>query len=338
MKSRPITISMGDPSGIGPEVTIKALVRGAAGRGTGTILVGDRAVYEEAARRLGVPPRLAPWAPGEPVPTGAIPVWTVAALSQQARRPGHPTDAGGQAAYAAIVGATRLVHDGVAGALVTAPICKANLKAAGVIGGGHTELLARLDHADPVRMIMIGTRLRVALVTTHLPLARVPEALTRRRVLDTILLTHATLREHFGLRRPRLAVAGLNPHAGEGGLYGDEEVRIVRPAVREAIRHGIAATGPLAADSVFPLAAAGRFDAIVCMYHDQGLGPFKLLHFRDGVNFTAGLSFVRTSPDHGTAHDIAGRGVADPASMIAAIRLAARLGRHRRPRRQRVAA
>jgi 4-hydroxythreonine-4-phosphate dehydrogenase len=180
--------------------------------------------------------------------------------------------------------------------------------------------------------------LRVVLATTHVALARVPETLTEAGILETLVLADRALREHFGLARPRLGVAGLNPHAGEQGAFGDEEPRYIRPAVRGARRRGIDAHGPLAADSLFPLAARGDFDAVVCMYHDQGLAPFKLLHFADGVNFTAGLPFLRTSPDHGTAYDIAGRGVADAGSMAAALLLAARLaGGRGRARARRVA-
>jgi 4-hydroxythreonine-4-phosphate dehydrogenase len=220
----------------------------------------------------------------------------------------------------------QLVRDGHAQALVTAPICKANLVAAGVHAPGHTELLAELCGGVPVRMMMVGTRLRVVLATTHLAIRDVPGSLTTRLIRETLVIADAGLRRHFGIARPRLGVAGLNPHAGEGGLFGDEEIRIIGPAVHAARRAGIDARGPLAADSLFPLAAAGRVDAVVCMYHDQGLAPFKLVHFADGVNVTIGLPLIRTSPDHGTAHDIAGRGVADPSSMAAALRLAAALG------------
>jgi len=174
-------------------------------------------------------------------------------------------------------------------------------------------------------MMMAGSRLRVVLVTTHMAIARVPGSLSVRRVLDTITITADSLRRQFSIPRPRIAVAGLNPHAGEQGLFGDEEIRTIGPAVRRAARRGIRVVGPLAADGVFPHAMAGEYDAVVCMYHDQGLGPFKLAHFSDGVNFTAGLPFVRTSPDHGTAHDIARRGIADPRSMSAALALATRL-------------
>jgi len=166
-------------------------------------------------------------------------------------------------------------------------------------------------------------------VTTHMALAAVPRRLTADAILETIRITVAGLRDCFGLPAPRVAVAGLNPHAGEDGLFGDEERRVIAPAVRAARRRGLDVQGPFAADGLFAQAAGGAYDAVVCMYHDQGLGPFKLLHFADGVNITLGLPFVRTSPDHGTAFDIAGTGRADPSSMIAALALAAAAARHR---------
>jgi 4-hydroxythreonine-4-phosphate dehydrogenase len=263
-------------------------------------------------------------------------VYPVATVSVRDRRPGHPSIAGGRAAHAAILTGVQLVRDGHASALVTAPICKANLVAAGVNAPGHTELLAELCGGVPVRMMMAGPQLRVVLATTHLAIRDVPGALTTSLIRETLAIADAGLRRHFGIARPRLGVAGLNPHAGESGLFGDEEIRIIGPAVRAARRAGIDARGPLAADSLFPLAAAGRVDAVVCMYHDQGLAPFKLVHFADGVNVTIGLPFVRTSPDHGTAHDIAGRGAADPSSMAAALRLAASLATTRRPKQRAV--
>jgi 4-hydroxythreonine-4-phosphate dehydrogenase len=327
MTPAPVTvaISMGDPTGIGPEVTVAAL----AGRGMRAvvrpILVGDAQVYAAAARRLHLPLRLCPWEPGEPLPRRGMALRSVATLRAAERRPGHPSEAGGRAAYRAIVAAAELVQSGAAAALVTAPICKANLVAAGIATSGHTELLAALAGGVPVRMMMVGKRLRVVLVTTHLGIAQVPGAITTAGVEETIAIADRSLRRDFGLRRPRIGVAGLNPHAGEGGLFGDEEARVITPAIAAARRRRINAVGPLAADSLFPLHAAGKFDAVVCMYHDQGLAPFKLLHFADGVNFTAGLPFVRTSPDHGTAHDIAGKGKADARSMIAALGLATRL-------------
>lgn len=322
-----VAVSMGDPTGIGPEVTVAALQARGMRRALTPLLVGDLGVYAETARRLRASLRFAAWEPGEPLPRGAVAVREIATLPTHLRRPGHPTLAGGRAAHAAIVEALRLVRAGHADALTTAPICKANLVAAGIPVNGHTELLAQLCGGVEVRMMMIGDVLRVALVTTHLALRRVPDALTPDAILTTIRIAERALRERFRLRRPRLGVAGLNPHAGEQGVFGDEDIRLIAPAVRRARRLGIDAVGPLAADGMFPLARNGRFDAVVCMYHDQGLAPFKLLHFADGVNFTAGLPVVRTSPDHGTAHDIAGRRRADPSSMTAALRMAARLAR-----------
>jgi 4-hydroxythreonine-4-phosphate dehydrogenase len=320
-----VVVSMGDPTGIGPEVTLAALLHGGLRRALTPILVGDLGAYDAAARQLGAPLPCVAWAPPAPLPRGALPVRVISTLSSRARHPGRSTADGGRAAHAAILEAVRLIGDGLADALVTAPISKANLAAAGVATPGHTELLAALAGDVPVRMMMAGPRLRVVLVTTHLRLAAVPRAISTPLVFDTLRIADRALREQFGLKQPRIAVAGLNPHAGDQGLFGDEESRVIAPAVRAARRARIDARGPFGADSAFPHALAGQFDAVVCMYHDQGLAPFKLLHFADGVNVTLGLPFVRTSPDHGTAHDIAGRGVADWRSMAAALRLAARL-------------
>ena len=322
-----VAVSMGDPTGIGPEVTLAALLQRRRPRALRPILVGDHGVYEAAAALLGRQTQFVEWVPSEPLPRRGVPLRVISRLAPSQRRPGHPTLAGGRAAHAAIVEAVRLVRSGLADALVTAPVCKANLVAAGLPVGGHTELLAELSGGAAVRMMMVGPRLRVVLVTTHLALRSVPQALTEQLVHDTLVITHRALRVQFGIARPRIGVAGLNPHAGEAGVFGDEEGRLIAPAVRSARRQGIDAQGPVAADSLFPLASSGRFDAVVCMYHDQGLAPFKLLHFADGVNLTLGLPFVRTSPDHGTAHDIAGRGVADPRSMSEALRLAVALSR-----------
>ncbi len=254
-----------------------------------------------------------------------MPVEVTSTLHPPARRPRVATPEGGDAAYRAILAAVELVRAGVADAIVTAPISKANLNAAGHDVPGHTELLADLSRARRVRMMMAAPDLRVVLATTHVSIRALPDLLTRRVVLDTILTAHEAMQRQFGVRRPRLAICGLNPHAGEGGLFGHEDERVIRPAVADARRRRIDAIGPLPADTVFAHAIGGAYDAVVCMYHDQGLAPFKLVHFADGVNVTLGLPFVRTSPDHGTAFDIAGKGVAYPSSMISAIRLAAQL-------------
>jgi 4-hydroxythreonine-4-phosphate dehydrogenase len=209
--------------------------------------------------------------------------------------------------------------------VVTATINKGWVSRAGFPVSGHTELLRDLTGAREVRMMLAGERLKVALVTIHLALEAVPRTLTTRDVTRTILIADAHLRQYHRTREPRLAVAALNPHAGEGGLFGHEEATIIAPAVRRACQAGARASGPYPADSLFFRAVSGEFDAVIAMYHDQGLIPLKLLHFHDAVNVTMGLPIVRTSPDHGTAYDIAGRGVADAGSMAAALLLAARM-------------
>jgi len=322
----PLAITMGDPAGIGPEVVLRAIAAPTVMALVEPILVGDPNVWRETARRLRQPLQLRET---DDADAGRTQVVATAALPHRYRRPGPVRTlaaraACGAAAYAAIRAGVDLVANGTAAGLVTAPISKAHLAAAGCDFPGHTELLASLCGNVPVRMMMAGPRLRVVLVTIHVALADVPRLLTPGLIGETIAMTARALRDRFGIRQPRLAVAGLNPHAGEGGLFGDDEARVITPAVRAARRKGTRVDGPLAADGLFPQAAAGAYDAAICMYHDQGLAPFKLLHFADGVNMTLGLPYVRTSPDHGTAFDIAGRGAADPRSMIAAMELAAR--------------
>lgn len=213
-------------------------------------------------------------------------------------------------------------------ALVTAPISKKLLHDAGYRFAGQTELLARVAKAGKFAMMLTGGPLRVALVTTHAPLSQVPRLITAKKITEVIELSHDVCRR-FGIRHPRIGVAGLNPHAGESGLLGDEERRIIAPAVRRAVRKKINVTGPWPADTLFHKAYHGEFDAVVAMYHDQGLAPLKMIAFDSGVNLTLGLPFVRTSPDHGTAFDIAGKNIARPDSMIAAINLAANLAARR---------
>lgn len=223
----------------------------------------------------------------------------------------------------------------VAEAMVTAPINKSVLKRAGYDYPGHTELLAELSKTVECRMMLLGKGLRVALVTGHISYARVVRRLTRQGVRATIELAHCALRDHFGIRHPSIAVAALNPHGGEEGIFGSEEKKIIMPAVREVKRKRINVYGPLPADSLFHQAVQGHYDAVVCMYHDQGLIPLKLHHFYGGVAFTLGLPFIRTSVDHGTAYDIAGKGRADEASMKEAILLAATLARQNNKRKNR---
>jgi len=298
---------MGDPAGIGPEVAVRACARLA--RVARFVMVGDRTVLDAAARRFDTDRK--------------SPVVEVSSLAAADRRAGRPTPAGARAAYDAILRAVALVQSGEADAIVTAPVSKHAIQSLGIEFPGHTEVIARLAGNAEVRMMMHGASLRLVLVTTHIRLADVPHALTTERVVRTAEIAAQSLKRDFGIARPRLALAGLNPHAGEGGAFGDEEIRVLAPAVERARASGVRLDGPHSPDTVFFRARRGEFDAVISLYHDQGLIPFKLVHFHDGVNVTLGLPFPRTSPDHGTAYDIAGRGVADTSSMAAAIRLAA---------------
>ena len=334
-----LAISMGDPAGVGPEVILKAAAAFAGRRGAPSVaVVGDLPAMRTAAARLSGVPAPCQWHPGQPPIrlTKGLGVLSVSSLPARAIRPGHPTLEGGGAAYDYIVTGARMAMSGEAGALVTAPISKDWMNRAGHHFPGHSELLAHLARTRLWRMMFAGGELTVALVTAHIGLAKVPYALTQRSVLDTIRLLSAHLRGALGVARPRIAVLGLNPHAGESGLFGDEEIHVIAPAIRRAQRAGINAYGPLAPDTAFMRKAGSfNFDAAVAMYHDQGLIAVKTLEFDRSVNVTLGLPFVRTSPDHGTAFDIAGKGIANPSSMIAAIEYAWRAvsGREKSGRR-----
>lgn len=331
-----VAISMGDPSGVGAEVTARALARL---RGALVPYVfGDVLVFGRAARRAGL--RLPAVRPGDPLPPGGALVG-VTRLAPAAAVPGRPSRAGAAAQLAYLESAFDCLKRGQADALVTAPVSKAQVQRALPGFSGHTGWLE--DRSGGARSVMMlgGRRLKVALVTNHLSLRSALRSLSAERILRVAVTTHEALRRDMGIARPRLAVAGLNPHAGEGGAFGDEERRLIRPAVARARRRGIDASGPWPPDSVFFRAAAGEFDAVVALYHDQGLIPVKLLDAVGGdpaVNVTLGLPFVRTSPDHGVAYDLAGRWRASPRSMEAALRLAAAIVRRRRralaPRRQ----
>jgi 4-hydroxythreonine-4-phosphate dehydrogenase len=329
----PLALTMGDPCGIGPETIVKAWGLGALGN---TVVVGDPGTMAKAARALGQMLPLAVMdAPGDlaQVPPGALPLWVPPGLpAGLAALPwGQVRAQAGAAAARCIEQATALVLHGACAGLVTAPIHKEALAAAGVMYPGHTEMLQALAQRHtgttlPVRMMLANEQLRVVLVTVHLSLRRAIEALNTALILETLRITHAAgLR--CGVARPRIAVAGLNPHAGEGGLFGSEEIEMVMPAIAAAVTEGIDARGPFAPDTVFMRARdapghPGEFDFVVAMTHDHGLIPVKYLGVEQGVNVTLGLPLVRTSPDHGTAFDIAGRGAADPASLIAAMKMA----------------
>lgn len=306
---RRLAISTGDPAGIGPEITVKALAQPEVRALAEFIVVGDAALLRQTAADLGLP-----------VPARIEPAGSAAGVE-----PGRLSAEAGRAAVAAIERSVELIRAGAAGALVTAPINKEALRLAGYAWPGHTELLADLCQVPEVRMMLVNEKLRVAHVTTHRSLRSAIDAATRARVLLTIEMTHDGVRR-LGVERPRIAVCGLNPHAGENGLFGDEEGREIAPAVADARERGIDASGPWPADTIFWRAANGEFDAVIAMYHDQGHVAIKVSGFDDGVNVTLGLPFLRTSVDHGTAFDIAGRGIARWQSMAAAIRAAARYG------------
>jgi len=322
-----IGVTMGDPAGIGPEVVLKAA--SAELRSYQLVILGDLTTLTETAHRLGSRLVLVSWQPGVPCLTepGVLPVLPLSQLPAESRIPGQPSAAGGEASYQYVEAGVRLALAGTLQGVVTAPISKAMWHAAGRTSPGHTELLAALTSTPEVRMMLVGSRLRVILVTTHIALSQVPTALSSERILTTIVMAAVHLSRFHGLAQPRLAVAGLNPHAGEAGAFGDEEERIVAPAVHQAQSQGLTVTGPFPADSVFVRAVRGEFDGVICLYHDQGLIPLKLLSWEEGVNVTIGLPIIRTSPDHGTAFDIAGRGIADPRSMQAAILLAVAMAR-----------
>ena len=319
----PLAISLGDLGGIGPEVTLKALSKVRIERPV--VLYGDASTVGATKERLRLRLRLREGAPQD----RGVYLHSLTDLTAREVKPGKPT---AQAARSTLAHLTAAVDDTFAGrcaALVTAPIHKERLAKIGFAYPGHTEFLAARTHARRFAMMLAGEKLRVVLVTIHCALADVPSRLSPSGVREKIELAHDAMRRWYGKSNPRIAVLGLNPHAGENGIFGDEEGRIIAPAIASARRRRIRVEGPFAADGFFGHAAA-NYDAVVCMYHDQGLIPLKLLHFWDGVNVTLGLPIIRTSPDHGTADDIAGKGVADPRSMMAAIRYADAFARRER--------
>jgi 4-hydroxythreonine-4-phosphate dehydrogenase len=335
MSSKPIiAITMGDPAGIGPEVVLKALADPLIRKVARPLIVGDWGVLQRTHGGRKKFPKLTCWRQDQSLLSeldhpSAFVVCSLSALAPGESRHGVASKAGGHSAYRYIRVAAKLVLSKVADAMATAPISKSSLIDAGYDYPGHTELLAELSRAHECRMMLIGGKLRVVPVTGHIPFTKVARSLTREGIQVSVELTHGSLRSAFGVRRPRIAVAALNPHGGEEGIFGREEIDIIAPAVKLARRKGMAVVGPLPADSLFHRAARGDYDAVVCMYHDQGLIPLKLHDFFGGVALTLGLPFIRTSVDHGTAYDIAGTGKADETSMKQAILLAARLARRK---------
>ena len=323
----PVALTLGDPAGIGGEIALRAW---AELRGEFPFfLIGDPTHMAGLGARLGLPVRPIA-APGEAAAAGlaGLPV-----LTHPLPRPvelGRPDPANAPAVVAMIERGVALVRSGAAAALCTNPIHKRALQeGAGFAFPGHTEFLAHLCGAPLPVMMLACPELRVIPVTIHIALSEVPRALTAELLETTLRVAAAGLASDFGLRSPRLAVAGLNPHAGEGGAMGREEITLIAPVLERLRAEGLAVTGPHSADTLFHAGARARYDAAICMYHDQALIPIKTLDFAGGVNVTLGLDFVRTSPDHGTAHDIAADLCADASSLIAALRMARDLGARR---------
>jgi 4-hydroxythreonine-4-phosphate dehydrogenase len=332
MAQRPIAITLGDPCGIGPEIVLKSFDIGLPAP---AVVIGDPELLEREARRLSLGLQIVTVDDLQALPTragGAAIVPVLCATTVAADLPiGRIDPRGGEAAYRCIARAAMLAMRGEVRAVVTAPLNKEAMHRAGHDYPGHTELLAELAGNVPVRMMLANDELRTVLVTIHLPLRDALASLTRELIGETIAITNLAL-QGAGIAQPRIAVAGVNPHAGEGGAFGCEEIEIVAPAIADACAHGIDARGPFPPDTVFMRARGFReFDVVIAMYHDQGLIPVKYFGLDEGVNITIGLPYVRTSPDHGTAFDIAGkldaqgRGLADPRSLLAAFRQADQL-------------
>lgn len=318
---KPLIITMGDPTGIGPEIIVKALLEGQLDQFARPLLVaGDRAVLQRATALFAAKARISE---GSLTVNGkSLRLKSLTDLPIADLKYGQPDKQCGRAMATYIDWAADQCLSGEAAGMVTAPINKKAINDAGIDFPGHTEMLADRCGVERVVMMLAGDKLRVCMVTTHMPLAAVAAKLSIVEICETIRITDNSLRCQFGIKNPRLAVLGLNPHAGESGLFGDEEQQIITPAIDQAKAEGIDASGPHSADTLFHFAIAGHYDAVICMYHDQGLIPLKLLHFEDGVNVTLGLPIVRTSVDHGTAYDLAGNGKASCASLVAAIRMA----------------
>ena len=327
---RPLALTLGEPAGIGPDITLGLWQRRDELALPPFYLLGDPDFLERRARQLGLNVPLGVVEPDAAVKTFASALPVVALAERVTAEPGQPDQSSGPAAIASIRRAVADVFAGRAHAVVTNPVAKAVLYRTGFAEPGHTEFLAKLaqEHtgraAHPVMMLW-SPELAVVPVTIHLPVREVPQRLTADLIVETGRIVARDLRERFGIARPRLALAGLNPHAGEDGALGAEDAAVVAPAVERLRRDGIDARGPLPADTMFHAAARRGYDAALAMYHDQALIPIKTLAFDHAVNVTLGLPFVRTSPDHGTAFDIAGTGRANPESLVAALKLAARL-------------
>jgi 4-phospho-D-threonate 3-dehydrogenase / 4-phospho-D-erythronate 3-dehydrogenase len=318
---------MGDPSGIGPEVIAKALAGAHLHNICRSIVIGSLPVMERTikALRLKLNVRRVDGRETTLPRRGTVAVLDPLEAPLRTFKPGIAASETGAASVAFIKKAVELAQSGCINGMVTAPINKEAINMAGYQYPGHTELLADLTQANESGMMIVGGPLRIMFVTTHIAIRDLPSLLTQAKIEKAIRLAQSALTTLFGIKRPQIGVAALNPHAGEHGLFGDEEARVILPAARAARQRGILASDPLPADTLFGKAAKGQYDGIVALYHDQGLIPLKLVAFGTCVNLTVGLPIIRTSVDHGTAFDIVGKGVADPGSLIEAVKLAAKI-------------
>jgi len=332
-KDKPLLgITMGDPAGIGPEVIAKALAGKALRQLCRPIVIGSVPVMEQTIKSLMLKLKVVRVEGHDPKTPRASDVAVLDPLDHALGRfpRGVAAPDTGAASVLFIKKAVELAQLGCIDGIVTAPINKEAINMAGCHFPGHTELLADLTKTQESGMMIVGGPLRIMFVTTHVAIKDLPALLTQAKIEKAIRLAHLALRDLFGIKKPRVGVAALNPHAGEHGLFGDEEARVILPAARAAQAQGICASDPMPADTLFGKAARGDYDAVVALYHDQGLIPLKLVAFGTCVNLTVGLPIIRTSVDHGTAFDIVGKGIADPGSLVEAITLAAKLAKRRR--------
>ena len=328
----PLAVSLGDPAGIGPEIIGASYARLRADRSVLPFLaVGGTDLLRSACERAGIDCPIVPIAQADEAASAFAAGLPVLAGLDAAYTPGEPSELGARLAKSSLEWATQLALLGEVSAMVTAPVAKAQLMRVGFDFPGQTEFLAAACNLEPddAVMMLAGPSLRTVPLTIHVALADVPALVTTDLIVRKARIVARALRRDFGITAPRLAVAGLNPHAGEGGQFGDEERRVIEPAIAALRDQGLSVIGPIPGDALFTPMVRSSYDAALCMYHDQALIPLKALEFDEGVNVTLGLPIIRTSPDHGTAFDIAGHGRADPGAMIAAIRMAGACARAR---------
>ncbi len=322
-----IGITMGDPAGIGGEVIIKSLKQKSIYSKCHPVIIGDGEYLKFLSKKFSLSFKIScinKIQNRKSLLTAPVPVVDLKNLGNQKIKFGICNADYGKASYEYIAKGIKLASSGIIDALVTAPINKESFFKAGIPYPGHTEILAHMTKTKKFAMMLVGRNLRVVLVTRHIPLKNVAKELTEDKVLTAIELAHNAGR-YFNIPNPKIGVCGLNPHSGEGGAIGDEEIKTIIPAIEKSKKAGINVTGPYASDTIFYQGLKGKYDFIIAMYHDQGLIPLKTLYFDEGVNVTLGLPFIRTSPDHGTAYDIAGKGIANSKSMEEAIKLAVKM-------------